>query len=172
MRNWHPPFSSSFPPFYQSDITYEELTHIISGPFIILSRDVISISRTLPMRNWHDCRESWKLVLFQWSAVGHYLWGIDTLYTNLSLKRSDVGHYLWGIDTSFFFELSDGTIDWSDITYEELTHAVFSEVVASSDTSSGRTLPMRNWHISRSYIFFIIMSDITYEELTLKNQHT
>ena len=36
------------------------------------------IRRTLPMRNWHDCRESWKLVLFQWSAVGHYLWGIDT----------------------------------------------------------------------------------------------
>ena len=92
----------NMPPYtlHMSDITYEELTHIISGPFIILSRDVISISRTLPMRNWHtgyrmfqsaclirrtlpmrnwhDCRESWKLVLFQWSAVGHYLWGIDT----------------------------------------------------------------------------------------------
>ncbi len=38
----------------------------------------------------------------------------------------------------------EATAEKSDITYEELTHAVFSEVVASSDTSSGRTLPMRN----------------------------
>ena len=102
MRNWHHLQGECITKINhgKSDITYEELTHIISGPFIILSRDVISISRTLPMRNWHtgyrmfqsaclirrtlpmrnwhDCRESWKLVLFQWSAVGHYLWGIDT----------------------------------------------------------------------------------------------
>ena len=176
---------------HKSDITYEELTHRLSDVPICMSNSsdityeeltrlsgIVKVSpfsmkcgRTLPMRNWH----SPKIVIIECFILCRTLPMRNWHYPHhpqQSLHQGFVGHYLWGIDTSFFFELSDGTIDWSDITYEELTHAVFSEVVASSDTSSGRTLPMRNWHISRSYIFFIIMSDITYEELTLKNQHT
>ena len=120
-------------------------------------------------------------------------WHVTTDEIPSRVFSMNVGHYLWGIDTSFFFELSDGTIDWSDITYEELTR--ISLVINEKWFSViSRTLPMRNWHasnnpvvVSRKNIFvghylwgidtihtihskaFIenfILSDITYEELT------
>ena len=105
-----------------SDITYEELTPVSS----LSSLTAPSIGRTLPMRNWHASNNP-VVVSRKNIFVGHYLWGIDTIHT---------------IHSKAFIE----NFILSDITYEELTHAVFSEVVASSDTSSGRTLPMRNWH--------------------------
>ena len=77
---------------------------------------------------WGEIRVLWWRQLIN-TAVGHYLWGIDTGYRTLQHVRKDR----------------------SDITYEELIR-----VVASSDASSAssgrrecRTLPMRNWyHIS------------------------
>ena len=167
MRNWHHLQGECITKINhgKSDITYEELTHIISGPFIILSRDVISISRTLPMRNWHTgyrmfqsaCLIRRTLPMRNWhyphhpqqslhqGFVGHYLWGIDTKSLILLNFFYFVGHYLWGIDTSIpkTFGLSNqGCPSTSDITYEELTHC--TQICHWSD----------------------LMSDITYEELT------
>ena len=58
----------------------------------------------------------------------------------------------------------------SDITYEELTHAVTHFLQHSYDQEpAGRTLPMRNWHAVHKHLplyHSALMSDITYEELT------
>ena len=76
-------------------------------------------------------------------------WHVTTDEIPSRVFSMNVGHYLWGIDTSFFFELSDGTIDWSDITYEELTR--ISLVINEKWFSViSRTLPMRNWHASNN----------------------
>ena len=73
---------------------------------------------------WGEIRVLWWRQLIN-TAVGHYLWGIDTCNDHLcffcSVKHLQVGHYLWGIDTIIPFLLMH--ICMSDITYEELIHS-------------------------------------------------
>ena len=100
---------------------------------------------------WGEIRVLWWRQLIN-TAVGHYLWGIDT-YNNwfYFLMSKHVGHYLWGIDTI----TSDPWAIWqlinaakSDITYEEL-------------------IPFEFWN--KFLVISVSMSDITYEELILNS---
>ena len=96
------------------------------------------------------------------------------LALNNTSSRSAVGHYLWGIDTNSIFRSFNAKVNLSDITYEELiqffqdhlcqdqtlmSHAVghylwgidtnvrLDGVISSSIR---RTLPMRNWYKRQS----------------------
>ena len=102
---------------------------------------------------WGEIRVLWWRQLIN-TAVGHYLWGIDTDYLHLigypvPLLFYPVGHYLWGIDTIITDTLSPFLFFSSDITYEELIPAV--SWCPTTDTS--RTLPMRNWYIFLCSLF-------------------
>ena len=70
---------------------------------------------------WGEIRVLWWRQLIN-TAVGHYLWGIDTVTSLLEtgVTITCVGHYLWGIDTNLFR---------------------FVMVCKAR-----RTLPMRNWY--------------------------
>ena len=124
---------------------------------------------------WGEIRVLWWRQLIN-TAVGHYLWGIDTWCFNIIgihiiHSMSDIT-YEELIPSTVYFSVNEDSKYTSDITYEELIHFILSSfysismsdityeelirVVASSDASSAssgrrecRTLPMRNWyHIS------------------------
>ena len=69
---------------------------------------------------WGEIRVLWWRQLIN-TAVGHYLWGIDTFRKSTIPLRIllMVGHYLWGIDTIYPMDISPHILR-SDITYEEL----------------------------------------------------
>ena len=100
MRNWHihHMYSSYTPsPDFQSDITYEELTHLVTW-----DRCNNHLCRTLPMRNWHDTFNLERYI-YSWSfcrTLPMRNWHIGCNFTLFLFKISKpVGHYLWGIDT-------------------------------------------------------------------------
>ena len=99
---------------------------------------------------WGEIRVLWWRQLIN-TAVGHYLWGIDTFNWNLSngYFSSYVGHYLWGIDTSihskvFIKDFIRRTLPMRN-WYSHLPETLKKSLVCSQ----GRTLPMRNWYGSR-----------------------
>ncbi len=118
---------------------------------------------------WGEIRVLWWRQLIN-TAVGHYLWGIDTVAPSGRRPPVTVGHYLWGIDTQTYElhfcspwgELSDITYEElipsgrreslpihepsSDITYEELIQSSYDD---SHQDFPCRTLPMRNWYVLR-----------------------
>ena len=81
---------------------------------------------------WGEIRVLWWRQLIN-TAVGHYLWGIDTSFIKFIilfcfLWQKRVGHYLWGIDTFFSYSPNASV----------MTHC--------------RTLPMRNWYVHKVQI--------------------
>ena len=78
---------------------------------------------------WGEIRVLWWRQLIN-TAVGHYLWGIDTFFDfHFISVNYIVGHYLWGIDTK------------QNITSLQLHICAIA----------GRTLPMRNWYVLRRF---------------------
>ena len=98
---------------------------------------------------WGEIRVLWWRQLIN-TAVGHYLWGIDTslLYNEgLPPLFLIVGHYLWGIDTitseqSLTIYIQVGHYLWG-IDTTSLIHHMYSSYTR-------RTLPMRNWYCQAS----------------------
>ena len=72
---------------------------------------------------WGEIRVLWWRQLIN-TAVGHYLWGIDTEPKDTIFVESIVGHYLWGIDTSHLWPEPHREHLLSDITYEELIPSI------------------------------------------------
>ena len=127
-----------------SDITYEELTRV--SWIAILS---CSMSRTLPMRNWHfgDNGINFHSPVLATSDITYEELTPLNAWFNSSSSLLHVGHYLWVIDTHSFHGSSVITLwsELSDITYEELTH--FHLTYPAVLDIFRRTLPMRNWHV-------------------------
>ena len=97
---------------------------------------------------WGEIRVLWWRQLIN-TAVGHYLWGIDTCIfciwwlSHVLSFIIKVGHYLWGIDT-------------------------VANIILSAILPTSRTLPMRNWYVNENPSgSWVAPSDITYEELIL-----
>ena len=113
---------------------------------------------------WGEIRVLWWRQLIN-TAVGHYLWGIDTSWDrcndNLCLSDITYEELILIYTTNSFFPRRI----WSDITYEELIQTSEARVIFSGLIVC-RTLPMRNWYTADLRITFLFsMSDITYEEL-------
>ena len=96
---------------------------------------------------WGEIRVLWWRQLIN-TAVGHYLWGIDTYQAAAAccLMWKHVGHYLWGIDTISLARDFKKVSGSSDITYEELIRNIRSQSHFLGFNSC-RTLPMRNWYM-------------------------
>ena len=126
---------------------------------------------------WGEIRVLWWRQLIN-TAVGHYLWGIDTSQNphTSSHHHHRVGHYLWGIDTdlriTFLFSMRRIS---SDITYEELIQinaAVFHSIpINFAIPLVGHYLwgidTCSLWKTSTCDLSHKQKSDITYEELIL-----
>jgi len=78
-----------------------------------------------------------------------WFWGEIRVLWWRQLINTAVGHYLWGIDTQDQTWMSHATnAVTSDITYEELIR-VCNDAFVCCYKNACRTLPMRNWyHIS------------------------
>ena len=123
MRNWHHHADGFLTGIYPMDsrtlpMRNWHLKYFIDG-WIVWKPQIDR--RTLPMRNWHRFSKTISPFILE-THVGHYLWGIDTISPHILRTRL-----------------------LSDITYEELTPSAYSQ--SSSSVASGRTLPMRNWHL-------------------------
>ena len=126
--------------------------------------------RTLPMRNWHDCdatigeNEIFILSDITYEELTHF----SSYSPNASVMTHSVGHYLWGIDTLWQKRVTSDP--WAisrtlPMRNWHITLLLRSEALDYWNQNR-RTLPMRNWHIAIMAIHLHIRSDITYEELT------
>ena len=120
---------------------------------------------------WGEIRVLWWRQLIN-TAVGHYLWGIDTCNCSSEIikccKFAAVGHYLWGIDTDTQFSTANifavetvGHYLWGIDTYIEL-RMLF---VCCFIKSVGHYLWGIDTFLTGIYPMDISSSDITYEEL-------
>ena len=87
-------FSSENSTLRKSDITYEELILRKLADFTLTTQ--LSERSDITYEELIHTFWSWLQKFF--FCVGHYLWGIDTLFI-LLFWQFLVGHYLWGIDT-------------------------------------------------------------------------
>ena len=95
-----------------------------------------------------------------------WFWGEIRVLWWRQLINTAVGHYLWGIDT-IFRNNNSFVIFKSDITYEELIHSA-SEISPARDFS--RTLPMRNWYrLSTSYWLSCSSTFLSRRTLPMRN---
>ena len=128
-----------------SDITYEELIHIID-------------------KN----KESMKVGHYLW---GIDTLEYNVFMSSLFLMTPCVGHYLWGIDTIKLSTANIFAVDTYGRTLPMRNWYDFTLTTQLSERLMSRTLPMRNWYPSKStYIQSSSSSDITYEELILAVQ--
>ena len=95
-----------------------------------------------------------------------WFWGEIRVLWWRQLINTAVGHYLWGIDTSVPDQPGINWLPQSDITYEELIRSLWKTSTCDLSHKQSRTLPMRNWYSSTAKSSSrILSSDITYEEL-------
>ena len=93
-----------------------------------------------------------------------WFWGEIRVLWWRQLINTAVGHYLWGIDTFAVSSICREKAFPSDITYEELIQDLYL-FLQIQHLQWSRTLPMRNWYDSDVDGVSTSSSDITYEEL-------
>ena len=102
---------------------------------------------------WGEIRVLWWRQLIN-TAVGHYLWGIDTSRSHLAAPQRyqmTVGHYLWGIDTLHKQEFPAGICPVNTRrTLPMRNWYRTSPTCKRTFVRLRRTLPMRNWYFLQS----------------------
>ena len=158
MRNWYVKYySGNISSYRMSDITYEELIHVLPGSAKVPDPH----GRTLPMRNWYMLPSNIRLanvpvvflsdITYEELILKYYCYSFVFFFWLLRRTLPMRNWYLWRLILKSLVQFC-----LSDITYEELIQSSLTN--STIESVSRRTLPMRNWYIRCHQVHTLILN--------------